>query len=91
MVFPGIDEKGAWWKATTFHSASDAAIAEARSKLGARVDFVNAVFERATLPRRYDNIVLTHVLEHLDDPVGVLRRVNDEWLADGGQETVAVR
>ena len=26
-------------------------------------------FEKATLPKRYDNIVLTHVLEHLDDPV----------------------
>ena len=29
--------------------------------------------------------MLTHVLEHLDDPVRVLRRVNDEWLADGGR------
>jgi len=28
---------------------------------------------------------MTHVLEHLDDPVGVLRRVNDEWLAPGGR------
>jgi 2-polyprenyl-3-methyl-5-hydroxy-6-metoxy-1,4-benzoquinol methylase len=65
--------------------ASDAAIAEARDKVGKQVDFVNAVFERVSLPRRYDNIVLTHVLEHLDDPVGVLRRVNDEWLAEGGR------
>jgi 2-polyprenyl-3-methyl-5-hydroxy-6-metoxy-1,4-benzoquinol methylase len=37
------------------------------------------------LPQRYDNIVLTHVLEHLDDPVAVLRRVNDEWLSDSGR------
>ena len=37
------------------------------------------------MPRRYDNIVLTHVLEHLDDPVRVLRRINDEWLAEGGR------
>ena len=29
--------------------------------------------------------MLTHVLEHLDDPVLVLRRINDEWLADGGR------
>ena len=38
-----------------------------------------------TLPRRYDNIVMTHVLEHLDDPVAVLRRINEEWLAEGGR------
>ena len=65
--------------------ASDVAIEEAKSKLGNKVKFVNALFETATLPKRYDNIVLTHVLEHLDDPVGVLKRVNDEWLAEGGR------
>lgn len=65
--------------------ASDTAIVEAKSKLGARVDVINSLFETATLPRRYDNIVLTHVLEHIDDPVRVLRRVNDEWLSEGGR------
>ena len=65
--------------------ASDAALAEAGGKLQRPVNFVNAVFESVRLPKRYDNIVLTHVLEHLDDPVAVLRRVNDEWLADGGR------
>lgn len=65
--------------------ASEAAIEDARGVLGERVSFVHARFEDVVLPRRFDNIVLTHVLEHLDDPVGVLRRVNDEWLADGGR------
>lgn len=65
--------------------ASDVAIGEARKDLGARVQFVNALFEEAKLPRRYDNIVLTHVLEHLDDPVLVLKRINDEWLSEGGR------
>lgn len=65
--------------------ASDEAIAEARRRLGDRVTFVNSMFESATLPRRYDNIVLTHVLEHIDDPVRVLKRINDEWLAEGGR------
>jgi hypothetical protein len=32
-----------------------------------------------------DNIVLTHVLEHLDDPHFVLKRINQEWLASGGR------
>jgi ribosomal protein S18 acetylase RimI-like enzyme/SAM-dependent methyltransferase len=65
--------------------ASDAALVESRARLGEQVTFIHSRFETATLPRRYDNIVLTHVLEHLDDPVSVLRRINDEWLADGGR------
>lgn len=65
--------------------ASDAAIADARKSLGDGVKFINALFETVELPKRYDNIVLTHVLEHLDDPVRVLRRINDEWLADSGR------
>lgn len=65
--------------------ASDEAIADARLRVGDRAAFINATFETVTLPRRYDNIVLTHVLEHLDDPVLVLRRVNEEWLAPGGR------
>ncbi len=65
--------------------ASDVAIEEARKNLGDKVKFVNALFETVALPKRYDNIVLTHVLEHLDDPVRVLKRINDEWLAEGGR------
>ena len=65
--------------------ASSEAIEEARRKLGDEVQFIHSLFETATLPRQYDNIVLTHVLEHLDDPVLVLKRVNEEWLAEGGR------
>jgi 2-polyprenyl-3-methyl-5-hydroxy-6-metoxy-1,4-benzoquinol methylase len=65
--------------------ASDAAIAQAKTKLGGKVSFIHSVFEKATLPKRYDNIVLTHVLEHLDDPVLVLKRINDDWLAENGK------
>ena len=65
--------------------ASDVAIAEAKQKLGGRVKFVNSLFENVTLTKRYDNIVLTHVLEHLDDPVLVLKRINNEWLAENGR------
>jgi 2-polyprenyl-3-methyl-5-hydroxy-6-metoxy-1,4-benzoquinol methylase len=65
--------------------ASDEAIAEARQALGPGVQFHNALFEQVVLPRRYDHIVMTHVLEHLDDPVAVLQRVNREWLAPQGR------
>jgi 2-polyprenyl-3-methyl-5-hydroxy-6-metoxy-1,4-benzoquinol methylase len=69
--------------------ASDLAIAEAQRTLEPGIVYVNGLFERVALPRRYDNIVMTHVLEHLDDPVGVMRRVNTEWLAPGGRFFVA--
>ena len=66
--------------------ASDQAMAEARTRLGETgIHYVNALFEQVSLPRRYDNIVMTHVLEHLDDPVAVLRRVSQEWLAPAGR------
>ncbi len=65
--------------------ASGIAIEDAKRKLGDKVQFVNSLFEVAVLPKRYDNIVLTHVLEHIDDPVRVLKRINDEWLAEGGR------
>lgn len=73
------------FKDITCVEASGEAIKEARRKLGDGLQFVHSTFETVTLPRRYDNIVLTHVLEHLDDPVRVLKRINDEWLADGGR------
>jgi 2-polyprenyl-3-methyl-5-hydroxy-6-metoxy-1,4-benzoquinol methylase len=65
--------------------ASSFAIKEATQTLDGKVKFVNSLFEKAALPKRYDNIVMTHVLEHLDDPVLVLKRVNDEWLSEGGR------
>ena len=71
--------------AITGVEASPEAIEVARSKLHPDIELVNSTFENAELPRRYDNIVMTHVLEHLDEPVQVLKRINDEWLAEGGR------
>ena len=65
--------------------ASDEAIAIAKNEFGDKVKFINSLFEKVTLPAKYDNIVLTHVLEHIDNPVAVLKRINDEWLSDSGR------
>jgi 2-polyprenyl-3-methyl-5-hydroxy-6-metoxy-1,4-benzoquinol methylase len=65
--------------------ASDIAIEEAKKTLGEKVKFFNSLFETVALPSRYDNIVMTHVLEHLDDPVLVMKRINDEWLSENGR------
>lgn len=68
--------------------ASSDAIVEAKKKLELiknKVEFVNNVFEDVSLDKQYDNIILTHVLEHLDDPVKVLKRINNEWLSKNGR------
>jgi 2-polyprenyl-3-methyl-5-hydroxy-6-metoxy-1,4-benzoquinol methylase len=65
--------------------ASDEAIEIARKEVGQKVKFINSLFETAILPTKYDNIMLTHVLEHLDAPVLILKRINDEWLSDNGR------
>src|SRR4051812_21332144 len=65
--------------------ASSEAIAVAKDRLGGRVTFKHATIEDVSGLGRYDNVVVTHVLEHLDDPVVALRRINDEWLTSDGR------
>ena len=65
--------------------ASDKAIRNAKEKVDSNVTLINSTFENASLPCRYDNIIMTHVLEHIEDPASVLKRVNNEWLSDTGR------
>lgn len=65
--------------------ASDEAILLAKREFGDKVRLINSLFENAILPAKYDNIVLTHVLEHLDDPISLLKKINNEWLSDDGR------
>lgn len=65
--------------------ASIEAMHYAENYLEKKVKFINSLFENVTLKNKYDNIILTHVLEHLDDPIAVLKKINNEWLADKGR------
>jgi 2-polyprenyl-3-methyl-5-hydroxy-6-metoxy-1,4-benzoquinol methylase len=65
--------------------ASLDAICQAKEKLGNKVKYINELFEEVHLTKKYDNIILTHVLEHIDDPVILLRRIKNEWLSDKGR------
>ncbi|MGY1805637.1 class I SAM-dependent methyltransferase [Blastococcus sp. SYSU D00922] len=47
------------------------------------ITVVNALFEEYAPPRRFDTVILGHVLEHVADPVGLLERVRD-WVAPDG-------
>jgi len=74
-----------YFKDITCVEASDKAIAAAKEQLPKDIKYYNELFEKVQLPGKYDNIILTHVLEHLDDPILVLKRVNNEWLSDNGR------
>lgn len=73
------------FKDITCVEASSEAIIIAKQDLSDKVKFVNSTFETVTLLDKYNNIIITHVLEHLDDPVAILKRINDEWLSDMGR------
>jgi 2-polyprenyl-3-methyl-5-hydroxy-6-metoxy-1,4-benzoquinol methylase len=74
-----------YFEDVTCVEASQEAIQEAQTHLPARVKFVNSVFEQAQLNEKFQNIVFTHVLEHIDDPVQILQRVREQWLAPEGR------
>lgn len=45
---------------------------------------INSLFEELSLSSKYDFIVLGHVLEHVDDPVLILKKIKD-YLNPGGR------
>ena len=65
--------------------ASDEAIEISKQTLGNWVTYYNSTFETVNLPEKYDNIILTHVLEHIDDPVELLSKIKNEWLSKNGR------
>jgi len=73
---------------TVFEAASDL-IEVARAKVPASVRFVHTLIETAEPEQPFDNIFLVHTLEHLDDPIGALKRIGS-WLSDKGRLFVVV-
>lgn len=47
------------------------------------INVINELFEDAKLDAKFDNIVLGHVLEHVDNPVLILELIK-KWLKPGG-------
>jgi 2-polyprenyl-3-methyl-5-hydroxy-6-metoxy-1,4-benzoquinol methylase len=65
--------------------ASDEAIKISKQNLKGNITYFNSLFEIVKLPKKYDNIILTHVLEHIDNPVELLSRIKNEWLSENGK------
>ncbi len=73
----------------TVIEAADSLIEVAKKKVPASVRFIHSTIETAELEPIYDSIFLVHTLEHLDDPVGALRRTQT-WLSPTGRLFVVV-
>lgn len=65
--------------------ASENAIETSKKNLESNITYYNSLFEDVELPKKYDNIILSHVLEHIDDPVGLLLKIKNEWLSEDGK------
>lgn len=78
-----LKEKG--WEVWGVEPSKSANVA---GKKGIKV--VNKIFEKATLPNSYfDLIILNHTLEHLEDPLGILKKART-LLKKGGKIFVDV-
>lgn len=56
----------------TVVEAAQSFIDATRQRVNSNVKFVNSLFETFETANRFDGIFLLHVLEHLQDPIGVL-------------------
>jgi SAM-dependent methyltransferase len=66
--------------------ASDEAVQISKEKFKnlPNIDIIHSTFEEADLGFKVDNIIITHVLEHLDNPVDILKKAST-WLEDDGR------
>ena len=71
--------------------ASDRCIQIARQRLGSeQAYFIHSTFETVDFKdAKFDSVFLIHSLEHIEDPIAVLRRAK-EWLAPEGRLLLAV-
>lgn len=75
-------------RVTCIEASPDAARI-ARERLDSKAEIHCVEIEQWETIDRFENIVLTHVLEHVVDPVAVLQAVAERLLAPGGRVFVA--
>lgn len=78
-----------YFPAVTVIEASSDLASMVQQRFSRRVSVINSTFEDALIQDRYDNVFIVHTLEHLDDPVGILKKIRG-WLTPAGRLFVAV-
>jgi 2-polyprenyl-3-methyl-5-hydroxy-6-metoxy-1,4-benzoquinol methylase len=67
----------------TLLDGSDILINSAKEKFGSKIETACDLFENFKTEVKFDAIIATHVLEHVDEPLVLLKRM-DEWLNENG-------
>lgn len=68
---------------------SDLLCSQAKERFGNRIGIINSFFELYEPRKKYDVILALHVLEHVDDPVNLMRKFHS-WLNPEGIVIAAV-
>ena len=75
------------FKSITAIDASEKMIGEAKKLYLKNVDFICTLFEEYNPEEKFSNIVLCNILEHVRDPIELLKK-SREWVKDGGSIVV---
>lgn len=78
-----------YFKTVTVVDASSHFIEEIK-KNNPEVKAVHSYFEDYKTENKFSTIFMTHILEHLDNPLDVLNMAYNEWLTDNGNVLVSV-
>jgi 2-polyprenyl-3-methyl-5-hydroxy-6-metoxy-1,4-benzoquinol methylase len=73
----------------TVLDGSDVLLAKAKQIHGDKLDVASALFEEYKPKQKFDCVLATHVLEHVDDPIVLLKEMKN-WITDNGKIIIIV-
>ncbi len=73
----------------TVLDGSDVLLAKAKQIHGDKLEVASALFEEYKPKQKFDCVLATHVLEHVDDPVVLLKEMKN-WITDNGKIIIIV-
>lgn len=73
----------------TILDGSDVLLEKAKQLHGDKVDVASALFEEYRPTQKFDCVLATHVLEHVDDPVVLLKEMKN-WITEHGKIIIIV-
>lgn len=72
------------FKDITVLEAAKSLVEYTQNRVGEKAKIINTTFEEYDSEEKYDYVFLMHTLEHLDNPVEILQKV-DSWLSENGK------